>query len=124
MSNIYDQHRAAFNSVSAFVIMRGRNVIGNIAFKFPRDGAGRLYAYVHFHGAPMVRGHAGGYGYGKRTAAVEDAFRKIDANVNEYASAATRRQCARFVKAISGARDGQDWNRSLEKAGYTVVQAV
>ena len=130
MSNIYDQHRAAFANVSAFVILRGRNVIGKIAFKFPRDGAGRLYAYVHFHGAPMVRGFAGGYGYDKRTTAVEDAFKKIDpayfaavdGEPDYYAK--TRRECARFVKAIDGAKDGTEWNRSLENAGYTVAQAV
>ena len=125
MSNIYDQHRAAFDNVSAFVILRGRNVVGTVALKFPRDGAGRLYAYVHFHGAPMVRGYAGGYGYDKRTAAVEDAFKKIDpANLGAYHSDSTRAECARFVNAINGAKDGQDWCRSLENAGYAVVQAV
>mgnify|MGYP006961546718 CR=1 FL=1 len=125
MSNIYDQHRAAFGNVSAYVILRGRNVVGNVAFKFPRDGAGRLYAYVHFHGAPMVRGFASGYGYDKRTAAVEDAFKKIDpANLDAYHANSTRAEYARFVNAIDGAKDGQDWGRSLENAGYTVAQAV
>mgnify|MGYP007027787624 CR=1 FL=1 len=93
------------------------------------DGAGRLYAYVHFIGAPMVRGHAGGYGYDKRTAAIEDAFKKIDpAYFAPYVGsdpwANTRRECARFVKAINGAKDGTEWHRSLTNAGYTVLQAV
>lgn len=130
MSDIYEQHRAAFSNVSAFVIMRGKERVATVAFKFPRDGAGRLYAYVHFIGAPMVRGHAGGYGYDKRTAAVENAFKKIDpayfaavdGEPDYYAK--TRRECARFVKAIDGAKDGTEWNRSLENAGYTVAQAV
>ena len=125
MTNIYDQHRAAFANVSAYVIMRGRNVIGTIAFKFPRDGAGRLYAYVHFHGMPMVRGFAGGYGYDKRTAAVEDAFKKIDPAYFEGDTwTKAHKECARFVKAINGAKDGTEWNLSLENAGYTVAQAV
>ena len=124
MSNIYDQHASTFSCVSAFVIMRGKECVATVAFKFPRDGAARLYAYVHFIGAPMVRGYAGGYGYDKRTVAVEDAFKKIDTNVDEYASDTVRRQCARFIKAITDANDGQDWARSLTNAGYTVLQAV
>lgn len=130
MTNIYDQHRAAFANVSAYVILRGRNVIGKIAFKFPRDGAGRLYAYVHFHGMPMVRGYAGGYGYDKRTAAIEDAFAKIDPayfnpkDGQEDYWAKDRKECRRFVKAINGTKDGHEWQRSLEEAGYIVAQAV
>lgn len=76
MSDIYDQHRAAFANVSAYVILRGGERVATIAFKFPRDGAGRLYAYVHWIGVPMVRGFAAGGGYDKRSAAVADAAQK------------------------------------------------
>ena len=67
---IYEQHDAAFRHVNAYVIMRGRERVGTVAIKYPRDGAGRLWAYVHFLGMPMVRGYAGGYGYDKKTAAL------------------------------------------------------
>lgn len=73
MSNIYDQHNSAFRQVQAYVILKGSERVATIAFKFPHDGAGRLYAYVHWLGAPMVRGYANGYGYDKRSAAVESA---------------------------------------------------
>lgn len=123
MANVYDQHRAAFANVSAFVIMRDGERVASVAIKFPRDGAGRLYAYVHFFGVPMVRGYAGGYGYDKRTAAVEDAMKKIDLreaqkNADLYEEAET------FRNAVLTARDGTDWADSFRAAGYVVLQAV
>ena len=130
MSNTtYKQHAAAFSNVSAFVIMKGKERVASVALKFPKDGAGRLFAYVHFFGMPMVRGYAGGYGYDKRTASVEDAFKKIDPayfspDTSGYTWDKERKQCARFVAAINTAKDGMDWQASLQKAGYNVLQAV
>lgn len=127
---IYDQHDAAFRSVSAYVIVRNRDRIATIAIKYPRDGAGRLYAYVHFLGMPMVRGFAGGYGYDKRTAAVEDAMAKIDPDYftgpEWYGSnkEKDKRDCSRFRNAVLKARDGIDWQDALTAAGYKVFQAV
>ena len=77
MPDIYDQHDAAFARVSAFVICRDGERVATVALKFPADGAGRLHAYVHWLGLPMVRGFAGGYGYDKRSAAVIEATGKI-----------------------------------------------
>ena len=82
-SDIYVLHAKAFNRVSAYVIMRGEERVATIAFKFPRDGAGRLYAYVHVFGAPMVRGYAGGYGYDKRSAACSSAAKHIQPPTGE-----------------------------------------
>lgn len=131
MRNIYDQHAAAFDRVSAFVIMRGKNPVARIAIKFPRDGAARLTAFVHLLGMEMVAGHSSGYGYDKRTAAVKAAVKKIDPDYFAGKGDGTtdyyvkeRKECARFVKAINSAKDGQDWSRSFEQAGYTVLQAV
>lgn len=118
MSDIYTQHAAAFASVSAFVILdpAGERV-ATVAIKFPRDGAGRLYAYVHWLGVAMARGYAGGGGDDKRTAAVADAARRIkwSADLGSGSDA--------FAEAIS--RDGgDDWIRAVEKAGFRVLQAV
>ncbi len=125
MTNIYDQHRAAFANISAFVIVRGQERIATVAFKFPRDGAGRLYAYVHFLGMPMVRGFAGGHGYDKRSAAVEDAMRKIDpAYFDSPDWSGSRAECERFVAAVRDARDGTDWPDMFRAAGYNVWWVV
>ena len=114
-TNIYDQHRAAFTSVSAYVIMRDHERVATIAFKFPRDGASRLYAYVHWHGVPMVRGSAGGYGYDKKTAACNNASRKLPEPTSDTQKA--------FTQALA-IDDGNDWERNLRNAGFDVLQAV
>jgi hypothetical protein len=118
MSDIYDLHSKAFARVSAYVVLHNGERVATIAFKFPADGAGRLYAYVHWLGVPMVRGFAGGYGYDKRSAAVADAVRKIP---DDIAGKDGARQA--FIEALE--RDsGSYWDRRLEAAGFTVLQAV
>ena len=111
MSDIYDQHRAAFANVSAYVVLKDGERVATIAFKFPRDGAGRLYAYVHWIGVPMVRGFAGGYGYDKRTAACSSAAQRLDGVPHA------------FIDAL-WVDTGPTWDEQLRKAGFTVIQAV
>lgn len=120
MSNIYDQHRAAFSNVSAYVILNAAgDRVATIAFKYPRGGAGRLYAYVHIFGCEMVRGSASGGGYDKHSAACADAVRKMKAG--------DRTKCvdglAHFYAALR-ADDGRHWDSRLRDAGFTVLQAV
>ena len=119
MTDIYAQHTAAFASVSAFVILnQAGERVATVAIKFPRDGAGRLYAYVHWLGVEMKRGHANGYGYDKRSAAVADAARKIQWPIDLGANGPDA-----FAEAAT--RDGgEDWTRAVEKAGFRVLQAV
>ena len=118
---IYDQHRAAFPNVSAYVVMRGKKRVGTVAFKFPRDGAGRLWVYVHWHGVAMVRGYAGGYGYDKQSAAMSNAAPLIE--LDEGAPNADLQAQKRFIIAIAK-DDGYSWEGNLRGAGFTVLQAV
>lgn len=105
--------------VSAFIITRDGKRVATVAFKFPKADASRLYAYVHFIGAPMVRGSANGYGYDERSAAVADAVKPFlksvpgDGLAKHWAFGLTLSQ-----------DDSQDWTRALENAGFTVRQAV
>lgn len=117
MTKIYDQHNAAFSNVSAYVVLLNGEKVATIALKFPRDGAGRLYAYVHWLGCEMVRGYAGGYGYDKRTAAVQDAARKLHKEERSDA------ELWQFLDALDNV-GGAYFDRALEKAGFTVLQAV
>ncbi len=128
-ANVYDQHRASFAHVSAYVIARQGKQIGTIAFKFPRDGAGRLLAYVHFHGAPMVRGYAGGFGYDKRSAACANAAQKMTLangvypNGEPHFSPEEEAIYDAFKNAI--AHDGgSTWENCLRDAGFNVWGAV
>jgi len=125
-TDIYEQHNAAFRSVSAFVILKDGARVATIAFKFPADGAGRLYAYMHWLGIPMVRGFAGGYGYDKQSAAAADAAcRTIKAHVSNEWKPADEDASARasFFRILSE-NDGLEWCNALERAGFAVLQAV
>lgn len=125
MTDIYDQHRAAFRNVEAYVILKDGERVANIAFKFPRDGAGRLYAYVHWFGLEMVRGSASGGGYDKRTAACANAIAKLGAAqaARGLPDPAECDKRAAFAEAL--AHDtGPTWDAQLRKAGFTVLQAV
>ena len=111
MADIYEQHRAAFARTEAYVILVGSTLVARVAFRFPADGAGRLYAYVHWIGSPMVRGFASGGGYDKRTAACASAADKSGASWSE---------AFREAMALDA---GQHWDSALRDAGFTVFQA-
>jgi hypothetical protein len=122
MSDIYKQHTAAFANVSAFVILKDGKRVATIAFKYPRDSAGRLYAYVHWLGTEMVRGFAGGYGYDKASAACANAAPKLEFTDDE----AKRFNVKNFeaFRAALAKDGGWRWDQMLEQAGFTVLQAV
>jgi len=133
MKTIYDHHDAAFSNVSAYVITKGANSVMKINLKFPKDGAGRLYAYAHFYGVPMVRAFAGGYGYDKKSAAVSHAIEKIVQEPDdsgfvgkqwyEIARKAEKEQISELQNAFKNI-GGKDWQDVLRDLGYTVLQAV
>lgn len=125
MSDIYKQHQVAFSQVSAFVVMKGSERVATIAFKFPRDGAGRLYCYVHWIGLEMVRGHANGYGYDKRSAAAASAAGKLNADpkMEDGRSRPVANNYRGFVEALR-ADSGRYWDDQLRDKGFTVLQAV
>ena len=126
MPNIYDQHRAAFSQVSAFVILHNGERVATIAFKFPRDGASRLYAYVHYIGLTMARGFAGGGGYDKRSASASAAARNItkEAPAGKLFGGERADNARLFLQTLANGRDGHGWEENLRRAVFTVLQAV
>lgn len=117
MTDIYSHHDKAFKQVSAHAVLHNGDCVATIAFKFPADGADRLWAYVHWRGLPMIRGYAGGYGYDKRSAACADAMRKA-VNIRDNGGLSEE-----FWHAL--AKDGgQHFDNALRDAGFTVVQVV
>lgn len=122
MSDIYEQHQKAFGQVSAYVIADNRGErLANIAFKFPKDGAGRLHCYFHLFGTEMVRGHANGYGYDKKSAAVRDALSKL--KVKDGCDVGVQKLMY-VLQSQGAAMDSGNWDNVLRNAGYNVLQAV
>lgn len=132
MTNIYDQHISAFKNVSAYVILKDGKRVATVAFKYPKDGAGRLYAYVHWIGTEMARGFANGYGYDKHSAAVESAVERIEhvhdpeAHAKDWIRLDDEKTNAEIdaFKAILKDCGGSYWDIKLENAGFSVLRAV
>ena len=124
MKTIYQQHDAAFTQVSAGVILKGGAKVGTIAFKYPKDGAGRLWCYLHLIGSTMVRGSAAGYGYDKRSAALEVAARNYEAS-NAKAHGVNRWDGGHSeLLAALASIGGSDADTVARRVGYLIVAAV
>ena len=131
MSKIYAQIDAAFGRVSAAVVLdRSGDAVATVALKMPRQGEGRLYAYVHLIGVEPVRAFATGYGYDKRSAAVASAVAKIPTSDDKLSdgtacphSDALNATRAALIAAVP-AMDSRNWGDALERAGFRVLVAV
>lgn len=128
MTKIYDQHDAAFKQVSAYVIVKDNERVATIAFKFPKDGAGRLWCYFHWIGDEMVRGYTGGYGYDKTSAAAQNAISagakgdKFKRNNQVFGKGAD--DWTDLMRAFSKDIGGANWDNVIRDAGFQVLKAV
>lgn len=119
----WEQHDKAFRDVSAYVVLDAQHVpVAKIAIKYPKDGAGRLWAYVHWIGTTVARHHSDGYGYDKRTPAVIGALLKAD-YAGDHPDIDRKAELER-LKASLNPHSGIDWERQFRDAGYQVIQAV
>jgi hypothetical protein len=127
MADIYEQHKAAFAGVAAYVITdQDGSRIATVAIRYPSRGM-RLWAYVHLIGVEMVRAHADGGGYDKASAAVANAISKIKAaepgeRDGGFAETLNAHRAA-FLAAIPK-MDSGSWDNALRDAGYNVLCAV
>lgn len=129
MTDIYEQHRAAFAKVSAYVILKDGERVATIAFKF----GNAVTAYVHWIGLEMTRGTAGGGGYDRQSAACLNAANKLVAYCQarpsrKYGEQDYQRAVAAgldsFLNTFDRGERGAGWERALRDAGFTVLQAV
>lgn len=132
---VYEHFDKAFAQVSAYLITEkaGGPPIAKVAIKYPKDGAGRLWAYCHFFGETMTRGMAGGYGYDKASAAVSTAASQWDAENHRKWIAESdqdRDDLQRTLDAMERLRlaliadDGRGWQRAATDAGFDVWSAI
>lgn len=129
MPDIYEQHKAAFPHVAAWVVVDKIcdpvATVATISIRYPVKGD-RLWAYVHLRGVDMVRGWADGGGYDKTSAAVAEAIMKIPeypgAKPDGYGAGvnANRKLMRQAVEHM----DSSTWTRELERVGLIVLQAV
>lgn len=122
MTNVYDQHDAAFNKVNAYIIVDSTtgDRIATVAFKHPKDGMGGTYCYLHFLGLPMQRDKATGCGYDKQRAAFEGALAKC---LQHVAANKDEERIMYHVKNMGHSftldkNGGQELRTIIERANY------
>lgn len=134
MTDIYEQHEKAFSNVAAFVVIdKATNETAfTIALKYPKNGAGRLWAYVQYLGQPMVRAYASGYGYDKASEAIAAAMARIKCESVSLADGSFEivREPEPSPQALLDLQNafanigGRDWQNVFVDNGYKVMRAV
>ena len=116
----------AFNLVSAYVVLDQDTMqpIAKIALKYPKDGAGRLHAYIHVIGMDVQHSYAGGYGYDKRTAAIINASKHC-LSVIESKPTNTSTKQLEFINLLLSDKAQGGWQEVINpKNNFIVIQAV
>lgn len=115
MAKVYESLDKATKHISASVILKNGEVKGRIIVKYPKDGAGRLYVFIHEYGLECLQGMASGYGYDKTGAAISDAYQQW---AKEYGDSGI---CAELYRVLEPVTYNGEWQNVLRKAGYEVV---
>ena len=131
--HVWDQYDTAFKQVTAFAVLFDDGTVdhltapahvANIVIKYPRDGGGRVVAFVHWLGREVVRGSAGGGGYDKTSAALHEAGRKLAAKPKSD-SEARPEVLAALASLLVDADSGQNWERSIGDAeGFSLLRVI
>ena len=121
MSNPYDRFDAAFGRITAYAVLLNGKPVGRVAVKIGTA----VTAYVQAWGNEMAIGRAGGGGYDRTSAAVQDAARKLrndGANQDDDDEAAEA--LVKMRNALTRGRDGSHWTTQLEDAGFTLALVI
>lgn len=108
----YSAFDRTFSNVSAYLITRGGDQVGRVAFKHGTS----VQCFAQIWGSDMQRGKATGGGYDRSTAAAEDAFSRI----GEGDARPEAQQHVNAIKQAMAGPDGKRWTSRIEAAGYTV----
>lgn len=118
MTTVYDKFDKHFAQVSAWVIVNEQGEqVGKMSAKYPKDGMGKLYLYLHLHGSEMVQVSASGCGFDKLSVAIQKAGETILKKREEKTLNETS-----FLLALSEVNhDFSNWNNY---GTYKFLQAI
>lgn len=119
----WERYDAAFKQVGAHAVLLKGEHVANIAIKYPRDGAARLTAFVHWIGIEVAHGFVSGYGYDKTSAAIEKIGRELSGE-KERMTGEKLANFEAFKNALSGCDNGSCWNEALTGAGFVVLGVI
>lgn len=104
-ATVYDKNQKHFELVSAYVIVNDKGEqVGLMNAKYPKDGMGKLYVYLHLFGTTMKVATASGCGYDKLgTALYKLAKTYVADQENDFIQDALD-----FLKALESCNSGFD----------------
>ena len=121
MTTVYEKHDKHFALVSAWVIVNEQGEkAGTMTAKYPSDGMGKLFLYLHLYGSEMVQVSVSGCGFDKLSVAIQKAG---DSYVkNNLGNDKLNVQDLDFLQALCNVNyDFSTWNKY---GTYKFLQAV
>ena len=102
---VYDKNAKHFELVRAYVIVNAKGEqVGLLNAKYPKDGMGNLYAYLHLFGSSMKVTTVSGCGYDKLgTALYKLAITYANDQENEI-----KQDTIEFLKSLESCASGFD----------------
>jgi hypothetical protein len=118
-NDLYAAARHAINANQACIIFDGARVVAKITLKYTDA---RCTAYLWIAGTGISKGHAGGGGYDRSSAALRQAAQA--APPCEYAGITGYDERRSIIIAALDKDDGHRWHDHLFNAGFTVEYAL
>ena len=117
MTTVYGKFDKHFAQVSAWVIVNEQGEqVGKMSAKYPKDGMGKLYLYLHLYGSEMVQVNVSGCGFDKLSVAIQKA-----AEAYEYPTEIKNKDFD-FIEALKQVNhDFSAWNKY---GTYKFLQAI
>ena len=121
MNTVYNKFDKHFAQASAWVIVNEQgDQVGKMAAKYPKDGMGKLYLYLHLYGSEMVQASVSGCGFDKLSVAIQkagDSYVKMNIGNDEL-----NVQDLDFLQALCNVNhDFSTWNKY---GTYKFLQAI
>ena len=118
-SNVYDQNAKHFALVRAYVIVNDKGEhVGLLNCKYPKDGMGKLYVYLHLFGSTMKVVSVSGCGYDKLGAAL---YKHSKTYQNEQEND-LKHEVIEFLKALESCDSGFDSYKTY--GNYKFLRAI
>ena len=116
MTTVYDKQAKHFSKVSADVIIDNEgNQKGTMQVKYPNEGMGKLFLYLHLYGSTMVQVSVSGCGFDKLSVAIQKA-------AEAYTKDLTFKKDRDFIEALK--QINHDFERFNKYGEYRFLQAI
>ena len=102
---VYDKNAKHFELVKAYAIVNDKGEqVGLLNAKYPKDGMGKLYVYLHLFGSTMKVATASGCGYDK----LGSALYKLSKTYAQDQENELKQESIDFLKALESCDSGFD----------------